>query len=320
MSILGKLLYRLYYQRKNQEAVVKKFGGKKNYLKMQAAEDEMRHYALNNLSTRSDFSDQGKFKINFLTGEKFIHQTLFCTYTFLRFLTKEEAKKFSINYYSDGTLTSSTARIIAARFPQIKVISFEETTKAIQECLPPSSYPYLRKKVETLPLFKKLVYPHLNCIGLSLFFDSDMLFLKRPNNLLNWLYQHGDDSDAAFCIQDVERSYGYTDQEILSVWPNPIKTDINSGLYAIWSEKIEFSFVEQLIKDFETRFGSQYYLEQLITAIILERSANLTVAAKTDYVVLPSVEQIKEQSGILHHYVNQSKEYYFKESWKRQLD
>jgi|GEM_PF-1722032 len=318
MSALGKLVYRFYYQPKNKRAIIKKFGGRENYLRMLAAEQEMKAYALNKLVINANFNPAGKFKINFLTGEQFIHQTLFCTYSFFKFLSKDEAADFSVNYYSDGTLSADLVFILKNRFPKIRIIESHESKRALAEHLPQSAFPYLNKNVERYPLFKKLIYPNLNNSGLLTFFDSDMLFLNRPSEFLNWLYQ-SDHLDSAFGIQDVTRSYGYGDDEILRIWPKVIQHDINSGLYAIHSSNIDWLFIEDLAKKFEINYGPHYYMEQLITAIILERSRDLSVAPKSEYIVFPSLEQVQKQTGTLHHYVNESKEYYFKDSWKKQI-
>jgi hypothetical protein len=90
-------------------------------------------------------------------------------------------------------------------------------------------------------------------------------------------------------------------------------------MYALFSEQIDFAFIENLVKEFEIKLGPQYYLEQLITAIILEKSGKLFVAPSSDYIVLPNQEQVKNQLGTLHHYVNESKDLYFKLSWKKQV-
>ncbi|HEX3386782.1 MAG TPA: hypothetical protein VHS53_16390 [Mucilaginibacter sp.] len=319
MSVLGKLVYKFYYAPKNKRAFIKKFGGRQNYSAMLAAEQEMKTYALNDLPINANFNRSGKFKINFLTGDKFIHQTLFCTHSFSRFLNKDETSDFSVSYYSDGTLSAELIALLKKRFPQIKIVGTVEIEKALAEHLPQSSFPYLNKNVRQFPLFKKLVYPNLNNDGLLTFFDSDMLFLNRPEAFLNWLNGAEANKEGAFCIQDVSRSYGYSDAEILRVWPEVIRHDINSGMYAIHSEHLDWPFIEDLARRFELNFGPHYYMEQLITAIILEKSKDLFVAPRSEYIVFPSFEQIQKQIGTLHHYVNESKEYYFKDSWRRQI-
>ncbi len=320
MSRFGKLLYKLYFQPKNQRALVAKFGGKSNYAAMLAAEQEMKSYALYQLTIKSNFNPHGKYKINFLTGDRFLHQTLFCTYSFFKFLSPEESMNFSVNYYSDGSLSAASAELLKSRFPGIRVIGIAESTVAVQQDLPESLFPYLRKKIDNHPLFKKLVFPHVNHEdGFSTFFDSDMLFIRRPTIFLDWLYQADAQKNPAFCIQDVGRSYGYSEPEIKQIWPSSVQHNINSGMYTICENQIDFSFIEKLVKAFEENFGSQYFLEQLITSILLEKTGNLFVAPKNEYIVLPGVEQITDQAGTLHHYVNESKEFYFKESWKKQL-
>ncbi|MHB8206940.1 hypothetical protein [Mucilaginibacter sp.] len=319
MSIAGKILYEFYYQPKNQLEVVRKFGGKQNYEKMLAAEQEMKNHALELLTINGDFSPMGEFKINFLTGDRFIHQSLFCVYSFFKFLTPEESQQFSVNFYSDGTLSQGVISVLQTKFPQIRLVPFGETQQALREHLPVLSYPRLNKKTAAMPLFKKLIYPHLNQTGGAAFFDSDMLFLKKPIAFLKWVEQFKMQENAAFCILDVERSYGYQEEEILKIWPGGIQHNINSGMYGIDSRQIDFDFIEKLVCDFENNFGSQYYLEQMITAIILEKNGNLFVADSEEYIVLPGTEQIRSQTGTLHHYVNESKEFYFKDSWRKQL-
>ena len=320
MSALGKLLYKYYFKPKGARSFLNKFGGEENYQQMIAAEKNMKKYALNNLVIDSGFSDAGQFKINFLTGDNFIHQTLFCTYSFFKFLTVEESNNFCVNYYSDGTLSNFNIEILKTKFPNIKVIDSNEMSKAMQENLPESRFPYLNKNVSKFPLFKKLVYPHIKTTGLSTFFDSDMLFYKRPKEFIDWLYSQSLSGSEAFCIQDVKRSYGYRDSQILKAYPNPIINNLNSGMYSLYSESIDFNFVEKLIKDLETRFGSNYLAEQLITAILLEKSLGVHIAPKSEYIVFPTKGQIESSSGTLHHYVDESKEGYFKYAWKQMIE
>lgn len=314
------MFYQLYYAPKSRRETEKKFGGKKNFKSILAEEERMKFYAFNTLAFEINCNPNGKYKINFLTGDKFIHQSLFCAFSFLRFLDIEESQNFSIVFYSDGTLSDSSLNILKSKFPQIRIIEYNETLDLLETLLPRHSFPYLNRKVETLPLFKKLVFTHLNKTGLSTFFDSDMLFWRRPTDFLNWLYSYGYDSNHAFCIQDVKRSYGYADEDIFKVWPLPIDNNINSGMYSIHSARMDFKFIEELVKNFEEMLGSQYYMEQLITSIVLEQSDNLYVASKDEYIVLPTFEQVRDQTGTLHHYVNEAKEVYFKEAWRYQID
>ncbi|MDN3584419.1 hypothetical protein QWZ17_26325 [Mucilaginibacter flavus] len=279
----------------------------------------MKKYALEALTIKSNFHPAGEFKINLLTGDRFIHQSLFCVYSFFKFLTPEESAQFSVNFYSDGTLSDEVVSVLKARFPQIQLVSYSDTKDALRKYLPETLFPRLNQKVAAIPLFKKLIYPHLNQSGGSAFFDSDMLFLKKPVAFLNWIEQFKTGKITAFCILDVHRSYGYSEESIRKIWPGGIIHNINSGMYGIDSRQIDFGAIENLVVDFEDKFGSQYYLEQMITAMILEKSPDLIVASPHEYIVMPGPEQVRAQTGTLHHYVNESKAFYFLESWRLQI-
>jgi hypothetical protein len=143
-----------------------------------------------------------------------------------------------------------------------------------------------------------------------------MLFQKKPTELIEWLNKNTDMPTQAFGIFDVIRSYGYNDKAIETIYPPGVKHNINAGLYVLHSESIDFDLIENLIKSFRSKYGLSYYLEQLITAILLERSQELHLGNALDYIVMPSKDQVLNQSGELHHYVAESKEWYFKNAWR----
>lgn len=316
MSIIGSLLYKLYYKPKGKKDIVSKFGGKDNYKLMLKGEDEMRKYTFTNLKIDYEHNSNCRYKINFLTGEKYIHQSLFCIHSFISFLSDDEKLDFSISFYDDGSLTTSTLDFLKTNHPAIKVIPAKETLVQINKVLPAKNYPFIHKKIKDYPFIKKLLYPHINNSGINCLFDSDMLFVKRPSFLLDWLKANGENKAKALGMLDVKRFYGYNDSEIRTIWPKNISNNINSGMYAIHTENVNFDLMEDLIQKFETSYGPNYYLEQMITAILLENSGDLDIVPQPDYIVLPAKAQILERQGTLHHYVDTSKEWYFKEAWK----
>ena len=244
MSFLGEFFYKIYYRPIGRRATIRKFGGKKNYHLIAKGEREMRNYVFSSLKVKQPFKGNQKFKINFLTGELFIHQTLFCVYSFFKFLSEEEKGEFLISFYDDGTLTEPTLQFLRSNFSFINIITNDVSLKEINAKLPSDQYPFIYNKLACYPQIKKLVCVHINNEGLNSFFDSDMLFMEKP-----------------------------------------------------------------------TDYGSSYYLEQLLTAIILESSENLHIASKKDYLVFPTKDEVHNPTAVLHHYVDLSKEYYFKEAW-----
>jgi hypothetical protein len=316
MSLFGRLLYKLYYQPLQRKHTLKRFGGKENYEALLSAEQDMKVYALEHLEMVQP-SGTRTFKINFLTGEKYIHQTLFCVYSLFKQLSDAEKADLDICFFDDGSLTPVLLSSLAAKFPFIKVMNQTASMATVENVLPSANYPFIHKKLSNFPLMKKLVYIHAGNSGLNCFFDSDMLFLKKPAELLEWLSNNADQRHHAFGIFDVMRSYGYTIEAVNAIYSEGVVHNINSGLYAVHSDQIDFDLVEYLIKGFETRYGPNYYQEQLITAILLERSKRLHMAAASDFIVMPTKEQTITQAGVLQHYVAESKEWYFRKGWQQ---
>jgi len=316
MSVLGKLIYKFYHQPRGRREIIKKFGGEASYNLMVEGELGMKKYALNELILDKKVSRNGLIKLNNLTGEKFIHQSLFCIQSFFKHLTEEEASRFSVHFYDDGSLTPETKQILAERFSSIHLISYEKSIGFTHKNIPEEKYPFIYKKLRDYPQIKKLIFLHGDNTGMNTCIDSDMLFMKKPQQYLNWIFDNWNKPDKTFCILDIYRSYGYSDDIINEIWPSGVKNNINVGLYALDSKLIDIDLMEHLIKCFEAKPGSSYYIEQLITGIFLEKQ-QLEIAPREEYIVYPTTEQVLSQAGILQHYVDASKEWYFKEAWKK---
>ncbi|GAA3956287.1 hypothetical protein GCM10022246_07800 [Pedobacter ginsengiterrae] len=318
MSFLGKLLYKYYYRPIEKRDTIKRYGGKIKYTEMLDGEAEMRNYAFDKLAFSSPFNNFGKFKLNFLTGEKFIHQTLFCIYSFSKWLTYEEAKNFSISLYDDKSLKKKTIELLKAKFPQLQIFTYNETVEKVKNKFPKNDYPYINKKITELFFFNKLFFLHSeNDPGLKVYLDSDMLFVNRPSDFLNWLTLNYGNSNSAFAIEDIMRSYGYDQSQIENIAKKTIDHQINAGFYGLHTKNVNFDEIERLIKDIEENYGSSYYMEQFITSLLLTSQKNLTVFPRTDYIVWPSPTDIHFQNGALHHYVDISKYGYFTKAWKK---
>lgn len=318
MSFLGKLIYKYYYRPKQISNTIKSYGGKEKYFEMRVGEAEMRAYALNNLIITSPFSKSGKFQLHFLTGEKFIHQTLFCIYSLSVWLNEDEAKNFSITLFDDNSLKNNTLKILKVKFPQLIILPYKETVEKVKTRFPIKNYPFINKKITELFFFNKLFFLHADSnSGLKIYLDSDMLFVNRPDEFLNWMNANWDKRGHAFSIEDIKKSYGYDESTLQKIANNPVNHQINAGFYGIQTENINFDEVERLINNIDKNYGSSYYMEQFITSLILVNQKNLTIFPRKDYIVWPTHEDVQCKNGVLHHYVDISKYDYFTQSWRR---
>jgi len=319
MSLIGKLVYNLYYLPRSRKATIEKYGGISNYNSILVAEEKMKTYASTKLSINSPFHKNGIFEINYITGKKHIHQTLLSVFSFFKHLNASEARNFRINFFDDGSIDHELRSKLERKFPNINLISYYDGLVKFNKLYNKNHYPYLHKKVKELPFFLKLFFIHPGNEGLHVYIDSDTLFLSKPAAFLKWLNENYLDKETAFAIKDITQNYGYSDEVIKKVYNGYVPECLNAGFYAIHSETVDFNLIEALIRKLETGPGSSYYMEQFITAVLLGQYQKLFVAPQTEYIVFPSKEQIEHQSGVFHHYVDVSKEGYFKESWLKQI-
>jgi hypothetical protein len=322
MSLLGKLFYKYYYGPKVKKDIIAKFGGQENFEKINECEAKMKAYAFERLVIHHQFHQQGKYQLFFLSGEKFLHQTLFCIYSLFRFLTKEEAAQFSITILDDGSLSDSRKVFLANKYSGIRVLSLLDAVRQVESNLPRKKFPFIHEAIDGLILFKKLFFTHSDLRpGLKIFLDSDMLFVRRPDLFLEWIRINGEKKEKYFGIEDVGVNYGYSNSLITEISKTVTSVAINSGFYGINTSSLDFEYLEQILKKIITAEGIHYYCEQFVTGIILtKRPENLTVLPKSDYIVLPCERQVSMQDGVLHHYVDTSKEWYFKKGWERVIE
>ncbi len=315
-SLIRLIINAVYHKPKGKLKEIKLYRGFYNYYRVKRQSEKMRKYLLKNLKLNFQSNHLPLDKsINFLTGGKYLHQTLLCIYSLFRFLTDEEKKTLRFNVYDDGTMLTSEIDKLKRDFPFINFISFQISDEKVKKYLPVSEFPLINLRMKTYPIMKKLVYVHLNNKGLHPILDSDMLFFSRPDMFLDWF--KNPDADSTFFIQDIHKSYGYEDNVIEGLSFGKVPEKINGGFYSFHSDKILYTEIEHFLNVLERSGGASYYVEQALIAIIASKYKVQLPAPDNQYIVYPTKDQVYNLSGILHHYVNVSKEHYFDYSWKQ---
>lgn len=245
--------------------------------------------------------------IYFLTGQKYLYQTLFC----IKSLVSCSKEKFSFVLVDDGSFNKDLIIRIKHQLPGSTIIDQVNIQKNLNEKLPINQYPHLHRKRIIYPHIKKITDIHtISSDPNKLILDSDMLFWEEPKAIINWLKSPTDILHMVDCVQ----SYGYTDQLMEKLANDKIKPLINVGVIGISSEAVNWDNLEYWIKKLESTEGTSYYLEQALTAMIIGSNNSLALDAK-EYVVNP----LKTTKGILHHYVDLSKKQYYENAWRQFL-
>lgn len=249
-------------------------------------------------------------ELHMLTGRRFWYQTAFCLWTFARASGRDLAPVV----LDDGSLTPDIFQPIARLFPKARLVSESEIIRRLDTHLPADGFPALRQRRQVFPLLRKLTDVHAGLSGWRLFLDSDMLFFKRPALLLDWL------ANPTQCLRatDVENAYGYPLELLHELAGRPVDELVNTGLLGLRSDGMDWERMEYWCRTLIERAGTHYYQEQALVALHLAGRASVA-APICDYVTFPKPPEARDCRAVMHHYVADSKRWYFQRNWRRSL-
>ena len=305
--IAQRIIDFIYRYPKNRLKSIKRFGGLLNIRKIENSRQTM-ELSAREISCPKYRLSLPKEEIWFLTGKKFWYQTLFC----IKSLIESSAQDFMVHICDDGSLDDGLIANMQAQVPFIKIHRLTEIEVRLEEAIPRAQFPYLWRKRAVYPHIKKLIDVHAGTKGWKLVLDSDMLFFQRPDLLIQWLKK----PDRPFHIFDTMNSYGYSFALMEKLVGAPIPEKLNVGIIGLQSESINWQELEHWAQTLEAQEGTSYYLEQALSAMLVARQPAALTGPAFEYIVMPSKEQVLGKQGTLHHYVDLSKEWYFKTAWR----
>ncbi len=252
--------------------------------------------------------DESKpLQLHLLTGKRFWYQTTFCLWTFAR----HSGHQLAPVIYDDGTLTAEYSDPLARLFPAASFRSQPDIIARLDAELPAARFPFLRERWQNFPLMRKLIDIHLGQAGWKLFMDSDLLFFRRPQFLLDWLSEPVRPLHALDC----ETSYGYPLAIMDELAGAPVGELVNSGLTGLNSSTFDWEKLEYWCKKLIERQGTHYFLEQALTAMLVA-GRDCSIASAADYVTKPEGDEARDCRAVMHHYVATSKKWYFRHCWR----
>jgi hypothetical protein len=300
--LIQKIINLIYRNPKSELKKFRRFGGYLNYRAMQRENAAMKK-ASYHLPPVQSYANG--FRIYFLTGKNYLYQTLFCICSLVRYTNEE----FQFLLIDDGSFDNVLIKQINGQLPGAIIITRDAIAKNIETGLPAARYPALHRKRAVYPHIKKLTDIHtIPGESWKLVLDSDMLFWGEPVEMLEWLKA----PNKPLHLIDCAESYGYSALLMKELAGREIKPLINVGALGLNSKTIAWNEVDTWIRDLEAGQGASYYLEQALSAMIIGDTES--IALRSDrYIVNP----LGSSGGVLHHYVDLSKEQYFKFAWKQ---
>ncbi len=249
-------------------------------------------------------------ELHLLTGRRFWYQTAFCLWSFAR-QTRRDVAPVIID---DGSLTAENRETLGGLFPRIRFLGRPEAAERLAAHLPPGRFPCLNDRWRQYPHIRKIIDPHLGGHGWKLVLDSDLLFFHRPQFLLDWM----DAPDRPLHAVDIATAYGYDSGLLRRVAGGPVPEKVNVGLTGLNSTQLDWEKIEHWCAELIAAAGTHYYLEQALVAMLVADRPS-AVAPAADYVTLPRPPEADECHAVMHHYVAESKPWYFRSNWRRVL-
>ncbi|MBB6235496.1 hypothetical protein HDC90_000093 [Pedobacter sp. AK013] len=300
-----KLVNHLYRYPKSNWKTIQRFGGYLSYWRMLASKKQMQK-ASENLPPI--ISNHNGFPIYFLTGKKYLYQTLFCALS----LTKSCKETFRFILIDDGSFDQDLINQVKQQMPNVKLILKNEIENNLELKLPTSAYPFLHQKRKIYPHIKKLTDIHtIDDNPFKLVLDSDMLFWNEPTELIDWLKN----PNGCIYMLDSEESYGYDKALMETLCGFTIPNLMNVGTFGVNSNSINWNNIENWAKSLEEKQGASYFLEQALSVMVVANQKK-TILNKEEYIVNPHERGSTFNRSKLHHYVDLSKRHYFENDWK----
>lgn len=248
--------------------------------------------------------------LHLLSGKKFWDQTIFCLWSFARQARREAAPVI----YDDGSLDNHAREAMTRVFPLARFRSKRECVEQLDLHLPQAQFPVLRERWQNYPNIRKLIDVHAGGTGWKLVLDSDLLFFRRPDFLLDWL----EAPRVPLHATDIETAYGYSRPLLRELAGTELRERVNVGLCGLRSEELDWEKLEYWCRTLIEREGTSYYLEQALVAL-LTAGRECRIAPEADYVTLPQPPEASACRAVMHHYVAGSKAWYFRQNWRHAI-
>jgi len=303
---LGRLWWRLYHQPLGRFADMVRQGGP---IAMRATERERR--SMERAAARLPalpLPGPDAPQLHMLTGRRFWYQTAFCLHSFAR----AAGTPVVAHLYDDGTLDAEVRGYLSVLGAALRVHPQAETMERLEQHLPAARFPVLRERWRNYPHIRKLIDIHAGLAGYKLVIDSDLLFFRRPDVLLEWLSRPAGMLHAVDCTE----CYGYSRALMERITGRPVPALVNVGLTGLDGGRLDWQQLEAWCRELIERERTSYYLEQALVAMLASFEPRPTVAPAHDYITMPSRRQVEAPDGVMHHYVAESKRWYFRHGWR----
>lgn len=206
--------------------------------------------------------------------------------------------------YSDGTLTESHTRQMASVFPQARILDSASGGAAISERL--SRYPNCRRFRASLPYARKIIdLPMLCGSPLVLILDSDVLFLKRPEELMRHLAPNG--SRRFVFERDMQDAYVASIAEIKQRFNVDVASRVNTGIMIADISGFDYARIETWLG--QGAIERHPWAEQTLWAMYAGQKQTVLLGEEYDVTMAVHIEP----NAVAKHYIKPIRDFLYME-------
>jgi len=247
-------------------------------------------------------------KLHILTGTRHWYQTAFCLWSF----SVVSGRRVIPFIFDDGSLKLEQLEVLKRLFPKLRFMGAQQTLDRLDEFLPRKHYPSLRTQQQINPMFKKLLDIHAGESDWRLQMDSDILFFRNPEFLINW----HDRPNYSIHLKGIRNAYSCSISYLSELVGRPVRQRVNAGLLGLRSIEIDWEQMEFWTQKLLQNGGKPHLMEQTLYGLHLSENKCLALDPE-EYVLLPEPPEVYECKAVMHHYIVHSRRWHFQRNWKR---
>lgn len=183
----------------------------------------------------------------------------------LKSLFLHSRENFSVLIFDDGSLRTKDIKFIKQNIIGAKVIKKNRYDKRLAKY---SKTIFLNKRIRNSPYVIKELGPIIfSKKNKLLFLDSDVLFFKQPNSIIDWIKGKHDiiflsDYQNVYCLSNIESKY---------LFNLPLTPKVNSGLIGIHRRYLDQNLLKKLLSFYSTEGKFRLQALQTFFALLISK-------------------------------------------------
>lgn len=235
-----------------------------------------------------------EFELHIVTSERDFLMAMWCLKSFY-FYSGFKAK---LVIHDDGTLSDDSINAFRDHFINCEVIKKKaadlELARALKDYQFISKYRFSNFIPNSMKLLDALFFSSSNKI---LILDSDVLFFKKPDELINNIK-----NNKGFFMRDCQTSYSLPLSTLERLFNIKIKENVNCGI-VYWPDKkyYDLNIIEQYLREMDKAdLPNKIWLEQTVTVVFFSKCNEFFVQLGESYQI--SKQEITDKTTG-HHFV-----------------